>query len=283
MRDAYNSERMRRFLLALALSLPLGAQDPPVPSAPKPLVFAGSPIVLEPRCRSNDLAELGLSCSSHDPCVIYLEIASIEAVGDRLVLAGNLHTSSVTVESVLLVSEDGGANWTEPSSRISAATLDQIQFLDFEYGWISGQVMAALARDAFFLLSRDGGKTWRRQNVFSEPRVGAIESYWFTARNGGLMAIDRLQSAENGMRYELYESQTGGENWSLRQMAEKPIPINRPAKGEPSVRAHPDPSGKHYRIERNSGSDWVLVSSFAIRAADCSPTPPEPQPEAPAP
>jgi photosystem II stability/assembly factor-like uncharacterized protein len=51
------------------------------------------------------------------------------------------------------------------ASRTSAsvlAGLDRIQFIDFENGWVSGEVQHPLPRDPFLLATTDGGKTWQR-------------------------------------------------------------------------------------------------------------------------
>src|SRR5687768_6224039 len=95
---------------------------------------------VEPRCSVEMINELGLSCSIDEPCPVFLELADVQAVGDRLVLTGNLHTGTTTLESVLLVSDDAGKNWTEGHERIRNAVLDRIQFSDFETGWISGHL-----------------------------------------------------------------------------------------------------------------------------------------------
>ena len=45
--------------------------------------------------------------------------------------------------AILLASDDGGKTWTEPVPRLRAAALDQIQFIDLQTGWISGQNLSA--------------------------------------------------------------------------------------------------------------------------------------------
>ena len=239
---------------------------------------------MKPTCRADDLALLGLACAHDEPCPVLLELATVETVGSRLILAGNLHTESVTLESVLLVSEDAGRNWVEGHPRIPAATLDQMQFLDFETGWILGQTLLTLPRDPFFLISHDGGRTWRKYPVFSESRVGMVEGYWFQSRTKGSMTVDRLQSADNGMRYELYDSMTGGDSWMLRQLAETPIELKRPPEGESGLRLRADAASRAYRVERRAGDKWQLLAQFSVPAGECRAPEPvlaEPTPEAP--
>src|ERR1700676_3719530 len=171
-------------------------------------------------CTEVDTQASGLSRSETDPCPVYLELANIEAVGNKLFLPGNLHTPTTTIYSILLATEDIGKTWSEPHPRIRSAGLDQIQFIDFQNGWISGANLQSAPRDPFLLLTTDGGKTWRERPIFEESRVAAIERFWFdTPANGTLLIDARL---DNG-KHELYETVTGGESWAIQKTSENPI------------------------------------------------------------
>src|SRR6185369_4079769 len=149
--------------------------------------------------------------------------------------------------------------------------FDQIQFIDFENGWISGQTTTTLPRDPFFLVSKDAGKSWHKRPVFSEPRVGLVEGFWFSSKTRGAMTIDRLQSADDGMRYELYDTSTGGDSWSLQKISDKPIVLKRPAHEEGDLRLRPDSSKESYRVEQRAGDKWQTVAMFAIASGECRP------------
>jgi hypothetical protein len=215
------------------------------------------------------MQSFGMSCSAEEPCPVYLELSAIESLGVKLFLSGNFHTDSTTLYSVLLVTEDGGNTWTEPHERIRASALEGIQFNDLEYGWVGGQSIQSIPRDPFFLLTSDGGKTWRVRPVFGETRVGAVEQFVFESRTQGHLLIDRTQRGDSGGRHELYESQTGGESWTLRQVSDKTIPFkwNRP--GNPDWRIQPDTKTKSLRVEKRLNDKWVLVSSFPVKAGEC--------------
>ena len=255
---------MRRLCLLLLAGLSQAQQ----PTAPAALTWSGKPLQIAPLCRAEDLTVLGLACPPDEPCPMYLELTAAELVGPRIIVAGNLHGTASTLESLLLASEDGGKTWVEAHPRIPFTGLDQIQFVDFETGWISGHALLALPRDAFFLITRDGGKTWRRRPVFSETRVGTIDGFWFDSKTSGMMNLDRLQAAENGIRYEQYESQTGGDSWMLRQASPKPAPLKRPAPAN-VLRIRADAKSGAYRVERRTGESWQLVASFAVNAPPC--------------
>ncbi|MBI1790405.1 MAG: hypothetical protein HYR60_22970 [Acidobacteria bacterium] len=246
-------------------------------------VVCAQPVKLRFQCTAEDIHAGGLACTEEEPCAVYLELSALEPVGSQAFLIGNIHSQTTTLYALLLASADGGKTWREPIERLPDASLDHIRFADFEYGWISGQPLHPLPHDPFVLLTNDGGKTWRRQPVFDEPRAGSVLQMWFESRGSGSMVIDRGQSTE-GMRYELYESLTGGESWMIREAAERPIPIKRmpvsPANTDWRIR--PDGASKTFRIEKREAGKWHLLSSFLISLDPCKPPPPpaEPPPEA---
>jgi hypothetical protein len=256
----------------------LAAQVPPTPlsgplTAPAALVNSGEPIRIPFQCTNDDMEWAGMSCTEDEPCPVYVELAAVEPVGNHIVLAGNIHSSSSTLYSLLLSSEDAGKTWTEPYDRMRGTVLDRIQFIDLETGWVAGQVLVPVAQDPFLLLTSDSGKTWRKRPVFGENRAGTIADFWFGTRTGGSLLIDRSQSGEEG-RYELYESMTGGESWMLREVNDKPIGIRRPPAGNTDWRIHPDAPSKSFQIERHQGEKWVTLASFLVSIATCKPIEP---------
>jgi photosystem II stability/assembly factor-like uncharacterized protein len=256
-------------------------------------LWAQSPTRVEFRCTDDDLQQIGLACSEKEPCAVFLELSAIESLGPKLFLTGNLHADTATLYSILLASEDGGQTWTEAHPRIRNGSLEHIQFLDFEAGWISGQLLQGVPRDAFLLITRDGGKSWRRAPVVEdEGRTGTIERFWFDSRTSGMLVLDRVRGAENNARHELYESMTGGDNWSLREASSKPVQLKR---AKPVIntdwRLRADSGSKSYRLERKQGTSWTALATFPIRVGECvvkepvfldqEPEPePEPEPEA---
>lgn len=226
---------------------------------------AEPPVKIEYACPPADIESFGLSCSSEDPCPVFLELSSVESVGATVFLAGNLHTQSSTLYAILLTSEDGGKSWTEPIKRIRAAVLEQIQFLDFANGWISGQTIEPLPRDPFLLLTTDGGKTWRQRPIFEESRFGSISQFWFESKTAGELVVDH---AERGaVRHELLQTNTGGESWEVKESTTKPVTL-KTAKEQPTWRVRADGPSKTFHLERR-GANWELIASFPIHVADC--------------
>lgn len=254
----------------------------------EPLVYQGKPLRLPFECSEEDVQAFALDCTSEEPCPVYLELAGVEIAGAKIFLSGNLHTAATTLFSVLLASEDEGRTWTEPHERIRSAGLDQIQFVDFELGWASGHVLQAIPRDPFFLLTTDGGKTWRRRPVFAENQVGSIEQFWFDSRTDGLAVIDRQQSTETGARYSLYETRTGGDTWMVREVSGRGLKLKRAAGQNAERRLRADARTKAFLLERREGGQWKTLAGFAVEAGACRPAPlkpleppPEPAPAEP--
>jgi photosystem II stability/assembly factor-like uncharacterized protein len=217
-------------------------------------------------CPHEDQDSFGLACSDEEPCAVFLDLAAVDWSGARLFVAGNLHTAATTLWGIVLSSEDGGKTWTEPVKRLRAAALEQIQFLDFSTGWISGQIIEPLPRDPFFLLTTDGGKTWRQRAVFEDSRVSSVAGFWFTSRTEGELVLDHTQGSTT--RHEVYESKTGGESWEPKEVTTSPVKAKGAAKND-LWRLRADAASKTYLVEQRVAAGWDTVASFPIHVADC--------------
>ncbi len=248
---------------------PAAAEKPPEKPPEKPVLQnTGKPMVVAYHCMEEDLTWAGLSCSEEEPCRFFLELAALEATGSKIFLAGNIHSASSTLYSVLLASEDAGKTWTEPFERVRGAGLDHIQFVDFENGWIGGQVLQPLPQDPFLLITSDGGKSWRRRPIFGEPHPGSILQFSFSSKSNGSLVVDRGESGDSG-RYELYESPNGGETWMVREMTDR-LPKVRGVTPNADWRVRPDAATKAFRIERRAGERWTVVASFSVPIGSCA-------------
>jgi hypothetical protein len=226
-------------------------------------LLAQSPAKVEYTCPPEDIDAFGLSCAPDDPCHVFLELSSIEAAGPKLFAAGNLHTESTTLYGILLASEDGGKNWTEPLKRIRAAALEQIQFIDNAKGWISGQSIEPLPRDPFLLITDDGGNTWRQKMLFDDSRFASVAQFWFDSPEAGQLVLDRELNGRP--LHERYQTNTGGESWELEESTSKPVVLKTRKDAVWRLRA----DGKRYYAQRRGPSGWETVASFPIEVADC--------------
>jgi hypothetical protein len=234
--------------------------------ADAPLENTGKPMRVVYECSAADTQAAGLGCSEEDPCPVYLELSNVEAVGGKVFVTGNLHTPMATLHSILLLSEDNGTTWIEPHARMRSSGLDQIQFVDFQNGWISGANLLGAPRDPFLLITTDGGKTWHERPLFEESRVAAIESFWFdTSANGTLLVDARL---DNGKR-ELYETRTGGESWEIQKTSAEPIRSLKEKQGAPGWRVRTDAATHSFVIEKSENNRWQKIASFLVNIASC--------------
>ncbi len=233
---------------------------------------AQTPVRVEFQCTEEDFQTFGLDCTGESPCPVYLELSAVAGAGERIVVSGNLHTAAQTLYAVVLLSEDGGKTWAEPQARIRAASLDQIQFADSETGWIGGQYLVPLPRDPFLLITNDGGKSWRLSPVYEESKPGTLDQFWFDTKTAGQLVISRPAEGKR----ELWESMTGGNGWTLKEVTTRPVRLARREDLEWRIRA--DASSKTNRIERRQGNEWLSVASFRIEVGKCRPpAPKEPQ------
>lgn len=257
--------RKIRLLGGLAGALAVGAQG----SDPELLQNAGRPMQVPFHCTREDIQSAGLACTADEPCPVYLELTSVDATGNRLWVAGNIHSETVTLYSVLLASNDEGATWSEPYRRIHASGLDRVQFTDLENGWATGESLSPLPQDPFLLVTADGGKTWRQHAIFSEPRVGSIQQIVFRSKSEGSLVFDR--GAGTGQeRYELHQSHDGGETWNFQEAHDRPVRLEEPiASGVWRIQA--DSKTQAFRIEHQAGNRWTSAAAFAVSLTSCAP------------
>jgi photosystem II stability/assembly factor-like uncharacterized protein len=269
---------MRKLASLLLACGALWAQDLPpvaapsvVPAAPLVLENTGKPMLVPFRCTEEDIRSAGLTCSEQDPCPVYLELAAVESTGIRIFAAGNLHAATATLYTMLLGTEDNGQTWREVHERIRGAGLDHLQFADVATGWTSGLSFAPLPQDPFLLMTTDGGKTWRPHAIFNEPRFGSIQQFFFEDKTSGSLVIDHGPGT-GGDRYELYETNDGGETWNIRETNVKAIRIKRaPLTPNPDWRVRADGASKSFHLEHRQGQKWTSLAAFTVNLGGCKP------------
>ena len=119
---------------------------------------------------------------------------------------------------------------------------------------------------------------------------GAIQRFWFDSAQHGELILDAGKASAAG-RYLSYETETGGNSWTLRgKSGEMPKLRHAPTSTEnPDWHLRASKDGKSYVIEERNGNKYTQVASLAIEVAKCTGKSeelkePEPQPEpAPAP
>jgi photosystem II stability/assembly factor-like uncharacterized protein len=252
--------------IALFASL-LAAQEQARPAAV--LENTGNPMRLPFHCTDEDMQWAGMACSDQDPCPVYLELSGVEAIGDRVFAAGDIHSDTVTLYSVLLGSDDSGKTWREPYQRMRGAGLDHLQFADSSNGWISGETLFPLPQDPFLLATADAGKTWQRRPVFSETHAGSIQQFLFASKEQGSVVIDRGQGSAQE-RYELYETPDAGGTWQFKQASNRPIALPGPP-AAPLWRVRADGRAQAFVLEHQQSGRWTTAAAFSVNLGACVP------------
>jgi hypothetical protein len=238
---------------------------------------SGKPIVLPFQCTADDIHWAGMACSEDEPCPVYLELTATDSSGVRVFAAGNIHSESVTLYSVLLASEDGGLTWREVHPRLRGAGLDRVQFLDTATGWVGGEILFPLSQDPFLLATTDGGRVWQRQPLFSETTRGSLQQFLFTSRTHGSAVVDKESGTS---RYALYESADGGRTWAFREESDRAPRLSGSPTAPPTWRVRAEASTQAYHVERLDGERWTSVAAFAVALKACRPGAPEDPTEA---
>ncbi len=233
--------------------------------------YTGEPIVLPAKCTNEVMESVGLFCPADSPCPVYLQLSSVEFIGGKLYVAGNLHTEAVTIASVLLASEDGGLTWREAADRVPRATLDRVVFFDEKHGWAAGHVLeGGRPHDPFFLITTDGGQFWRRRPVFEKPRAAVIEDFWFDSDHSGILLVEARSEEGTGTEYERFETMTGAESWMVREVSSRPIRVRRrPAPRRQDWRIETDEARDAWAVRKRTDTGWVTAAEFAIGAGAC--------------
>ena len=222
-------------------------------------------------CTREDIGSAGFSCSEEAPCPVYLELGAATSAGNRIFVAGNIHSDAVTLYSVLLGSDDAGHSWREIHPRIRAAGLDHLQFLDGNTGWVGGQQLFPLPQDPFVLLTTDGGASWRQAAIFGESsdyHFGSIQEMYFSSKTNGSLVVDRSSGGDPGP-FALYESPDGGASWTLKEQTVKPLHIKGAPPPDADWRVRVDGAAKTFVVERRQGERWGAQASFAVNIGFC--------------
>ena len=98
----------------------------------------------------------------------------------------------------------------EPAARVRMASLEHI-VVTGQSGWVSGNVIQSLPRDPFFLVTKDGGKTWRRRPIYTEPTVASLEGFRFEGAQAGVAVLTSEGQSQRWM------TTNGGDTWQISE------------------------------------------------------------------
>jgi len=235
--------------------------------------YTGTPLVLPVDCADEDATGFSATCPTGQPCEIGIELSAVTSVRERVFLAGEFHNGTQSLASFLLLSEDGGQSWDEVHERMPGVVLNRLYFHDETTGWATGHALTFPPKDPFFMLTTDGGKHWRRRDIYPTPEIGVIQEFWFNDDKSGGLLIDRVQGAEAGRRFERYETMTGAASWMIREVSATPIRVRNviPADPDPNWRLRNDSDRGAWQVEQHQPGGWAAVAEFSSTVATCQP------------
>lgn len=247
----------------------------PEPTAPPVPTYEGPHISLATTCEIERLQYAGIRCSADQPCEFFLELVSVAAEGDWVVLAGEIHTADATYESVLLSSSDGGHTWTESAERANSGGIEAITIVDGEHAFVAGQQGdTATGEHPFLVTTDDGGESWDFWMVQAggTPAQGLVVDFQAESPKHGFLILESL--AATGDPFQLLETYNAGRSWSIRQIsAEKPeVPGPRRTLAIKDWRLRADSAAGQYVVESNSSfelSDWAEKVRFDYVIGTC--------------
>lgn len=253
----------------------LGQEKEPEGPPEGTTIYQGPVISLSAVCDVDRLEYAGIRCSADRPCELFLELVSIASEGDWMILAGEVHTTEATYESVVLTSRDGGATWTESAERVPAGGIESISIVDAQTAFVAGQQGdTATGEIPFLLVTDDGGVSWETRMVETggEKVEGLVVAFQADTTSHGYLTLEQL--AATGDAYRLYETYNGGRSWSIRQIsADQPqIPGPRLAIKTENWSVRPDSaSGEFIVAQRSSSSSsgWADQGRFAGTVGAC--------------
>jgi photosystem II stability/assembly factor-like uncharacterized protein len=228
-------------------------------------LLAQPPVHVDYACPPEDIDSFGLTCSEAQPCPVFFEVSAVDSFGSHIFVAGDIHTATTTLYGVLLSTDDGGASWNEAIPRLRSSAFEQIQIIG-DHGWLSGQRLEPLPKDPFFMITVDGGKSWRQRALFEESRFGSIAQFWFDSPASGELIFD--DSVGKTTNQESYGSMTGGENWEVKQKSAKPLHLKTP-RPNASWTATAAAGSATYLIEHELNGRKEVAARFLIHIGDC--------------
>lgn len=128
-------------------------------------------------------------------------LLDITRAGERLVAVGD--------RGHVLISADEGITWQQ-SITPTRAMLTCVSFADAGHGWAAGH-------DGVIIATKDGGKTWTRQDGGKDLDTVFLDILFIDAQRGFVV----------GAYGKFLETVDGGKTWTARKISEEDVHFNR--------------------------------------------------------
>jgi len=166
--------------------------------------------------KSGDAAGSQLRISESIASMFFLDAKTGWAAGDTPT------GDSVNVRGLLLGTTNGGATWTELTSPHGgpaiASAVNDIFFVSATEGWAACGSLEEGEED-LLLHTRDGGRTWERQNVASAQYVRAV--HFTSPQRGYAVGLTTDEVSQMPGPSKLLETSDGGATWKVALVADR--------------------------------------------------------------
>jgi len=111
----------------------------------------------------------------------------------------------------ILLSTDGGANWSDQPQHPKFFELNDVEFVDSLHGWTVGETGSGGSTGrGIVLVTTDGGLTWSRQGT---PPTGGLSSIQFTSPTHGW-----ITGGDRSFKGVILETKNRGETWTRQRL-----------------------------------------------------------------
>jgi len=146
---------------------------------------------------------------------VSLSVDSVAQLDDKVLLIGGSYSTTASMRSVLLRSDDAGRTWHDAGFWLTGSATGDIFVLDAQHAWAVVSWMVESWGAPFVVFrTTDGGKTWQRarQNLPIDKNIGVANDFGicFASPNDGVAWL----SGTTGIRYH-YLTTDGGMTWRL--------------------------------------------------------------------
>jgi photosystem II stability/assembly factor-like uncharacterized protein len=176
-------------------------------------------------------------------------LLDVTRAGDKIVAVGD--------RGHVVISADEGVSWRQ-SVTPTRAMLTGVSFADAEHGW-------AVGHDGVILATRDGGRTWKRQDGGTDLETILLDVLFLDAQRG--FAV--------GAYGQFRVTQDGGSTWTQANPLGADIHYNRITRAADGVLYLTGEAGT-FATSRDDGATWTQLevpyegSLFATVAADAT-------------
>lgn len=179
-----------------------------------------------------------------------------------VILAGHFHDGANTVQPALVISRDGGSDWTPLELPFAGAGLGHLTTDGEQTVWaVISSRQEGLDIPVSLLRSRDGGESWCAIALDGMATLNAAESLRFFDSDHGIMIFTE---APFGTARSVYHTADGGDTWQRLWQTDPAFP----ADVESEFALDGSEPLPHAPVWRRESDRYRIVGLLRLRSAD---------------